>query len=338
VCPGQALTLGLGQNATINATTAGSTANYTSFCGDTTTPPSSPNVVYALKLTAEGALTLTLTAAAGSALVPALDIRTDCTMTDFCVSNGTKTATFSQDLQAGTYFVIVTGQPGTSGAFSLTASLTAPTCGNGVIDPGEVCDPGANPPANDGCGAPGTANQCQFIAAPVGEDKCPGQAVMVPAGKTILAASMGTSTYGFKDDYFGSCAVADGAVPAPDGGTTSGLSDGTGGLDRVFQLTPAKSGTMTVSVGYQIDGVTSSCATSMTAVGCWSSVLYARSNCNAAAPELACALGVSATMTDIVPATISFDVTANTPYWVFVDGFDNQPYSYGLFNLILNLQ
>ncbi len=236
----------------------------------------------------------------------------------------------------GTYYVIVSGQPHTSGAFTLTATLSGASCGNGIVDPGEQCDPGTNPPANDGCGAPGTANACQFIAAPAGEDKCPGQAIAVPAGKTMLLASQGMSTYGFVDDYFGTCSVADGTKPAPDGGTASGNSDGTGGFDRVFQFTPTMTGTMTVSVGYEADGVTSSCASSQTAVGCWASVLYARSTCSSGSAELACALGLSGA--DIAPATISFDVTANTPVWVFVDGFNAATYSYGPFNLFVNLQ
>jgi cysteine-rich repeat protein len=327
----------LGQSTTINATTAGSTENYTASCYNTssTAPPAAPNVVYAITLTAGGVLNLTLSAAAGSTLLPALDIRTNCATPDFCSSSGTNSTTFSQDLPAGTYYVIVAGKPGTSGAFSLVASLTAATCGNGVVDPGEQCDPGAPFPANDGCNPPGTANQCQFIPAPVAEDKCPGQAVAVPMGTTVLALSQGMSTYGFKDDYFGTCAGAFGGANAADGGVGSGTSDGTGGPDRVFQLTPAKTGTMTVSVGYEIDGVTSYCGMNMGLATCWASVLYARTTCNVAQPELACAVGVSGT--NLTPAKISFAVTANTPVWVFVDGLDGNNDSYGPFNLIVSL-
>jgi hypothetical protein len=203
---------------------------------------------------------------------------------------------------------------------SCMSNVCVANCGNGVIDPGEQCDPGMNPPANDGCGAPGTGNQCQFIPAPAGEDQCPGQAVAVPAGTTILTASSGLSTYGFTDDYRGSCDPA------------------SGGPDRVFQLTPIASGTLTVSIGYQTDGVTASCGAAQTGPFCWSSVLYARSTCGTSSTELACTLGVDAVSSDAIPATISFAVTANTPYWVFVDGYDGTSSSDGLFNLIVKLQ
>jgi hypothetical protein len=120
-------------------------------------------------------------------------------------------------------------------------------------------------------------------------------------------------------------------VPAPPGG----------GLDRVFQITPAASGTLSVSVGYQTDGVTPAC-NQATEVGpdCWLPVLYARTTCDDAATEIAssCTLGINMTLVTAIPATTSFAVTAHTPYWVFVDGFDDGDYSYGPFNLIVTLE
>ena len=330
VCPGEAHAMKVGDSLTINGTTAGSTEDY-SFCLNTCTnppcsapPPVAPNVVYAFTLATAGTFNAVLTAPAGSALVPTLDIRSDCAKPSlYCLADGTKSEDLTEDLAAGTYYVIVSGESCSNGAFTLTTKLTAETCGNSTVDPGEDCDPGPTPPANDGCGAPGTANECHFIAAPTGEDTCPGQAVAVPAGTTILPASQGMSTYGFKDDYTASatCRAASGAT--------------TGGLDRVFQLTPAASGTMTVSVGYEPDGTTVTC-TNMFAPGCWASVLYARSTCADATKEIACNVGTVTTA--IAPSNISFDVKANTPYWVFVDGFDGMDYSYGPFNLIVNLK
>jgi len=304
---------------TINATTAGSTENYTSFCGDTTTPPSSPNVVYAITLSAPGDLDVVLTAPSGSALVPALDIRTDCTKADYCLSTGAATDTFTTDVAAGTYYVIVTGQSGTSGAFTLSATLTAATCGNGVVDPGEQCDPGMSPPANDGCGAPGTVGQCQFVAprAGTGASCTDPQILQVPAGKTSLLASAGMSTYGYSDHNVGSC------------------SQLTGGIERVFQMTPTITGTLSVSVGYEADDVTSTCAVSPTVPECWAHMLYSRTTCATATTEIACVESHSAPN---VPSTLSFAVTAGTPYWIFVDGFNGASYSYGPFNLFVNLQ
>jgi hypothetical protein len=144
----------------------------------------------------------------------------------------------------------------------------------------------------------------------------------VPTGTTILPASSGMSTYGFTDDYIGSCDTG-----------------GSGGRDRVFQITPAATGTMHVSVGYLTDGVTPSCpSTNPTGPFCWLPVIYARTACATASTEVTCTQGVDATSGTAIPATLTFAVTANTPYWVIVDGFDGASYSYGPFNLIVNLQ
>jgi hypothetical protein len=144
---------------------------------------------------------------------------------------------------------------------------------------------------------------------------CPGTPVSIPLGTTILLASNGNSTVGFNNDFSGSCSLPP------------------GGADRVYQLTPQVSGTMTVSVGFGADGVTSICDVNITDPGCWDRVLYARTACTDAATELACS-DVSATTVE----TITFPVTAGTPYFVFVDGFDDQSYSSGVFNLKITLQ
>jgi len=327
-----------GPTLTISATTAGSTEDYTSFCGDTTSPPSSPNVVYALTLSTEGTFVVNIKANAGSTLLPAIDIRQDCSkVSEQCNSYGTSSVDFAADTAAGTYYIIVTGSPGTAGAFTLTAKLTAAACGDGVINAGEQCDPGVDAAANDGCGAPGTANACKLIPATAGEgDQCPGQAVpsattQLPIGTTTLLETSGMSTYGFKDDYYGSCGGGKGA--ATDGGSANGVSNGAGGVDRVFQVIPASTGTLTASVGYQADGVTSSCA-DVFAPDCIGLLIYARSTCNSGSTELGCKENPAT----FGPATISFPVTAGTPYFIFVDGYDSGNYSYGPFNLSLNLK
>ncbi len=185
----------------INATTTDSTEDYTDLCGDTATPPAAPSLVYGLTLTGEGTFNLVLKAATGSTLLPVLDIRQDCTMpAETCNSYGTSSVNVDEDMPAGLYYVIVNGSPGTSGAFTLTATLTAGKCGDGVINPGETCDPGTVV-ANDGCNAPGATNQCQVVPAPASEDACPGQPVpavgQLPAGTTMITEATGMSTYGF---------------------------------------------------------------------------------------------------------------------------------------------
>jgi cysteine-rich repeat protein len=319
----------------INATTTNASSLYTTSC----TTTANRGVMYALDLTGEGTFTATITAAAGSALLPVMDIRASCMGgADSCTSYGTSSANIAEDLAglaqslnvtmtAGTYYIVVTGSGGTSGDFTLNAKLSAAQCGDGVLNPGEVCDPSV-PVNGDGCGAPGSANACQLIApgiaggGPAGSDACPGQATVVPAGTTVLTEAQGLSTWGYADDNVGSCLVAGGGSA--------------GGVDRVFQLTPAKSGTLTVSVGYQADGVTSICGSNVWAPDCWAPMLYARSSCATASTELACSTGPA---TDPhVPQTISFPVTVGMPYWIFVDGWDGFTYSTGPFNLVVQLQ
>ncbi len=189
-----------------------------------------------------------------------------------------------------------------------------------MVDPGEQCDPGVDFAPNDGCGAPGTTGQCQFVA-PLGGTgaSCSDPQVFAvsTAAPVSILASAGMSTYGYSDHNIGSC------------------SQFTGGLERIFQITPATTGTLSVRVGYEADDVTSTCAVSPTAPECWAHMLYARTTCATASTELSCVESHSAPN---VPSTLSFAVTAGTPYFVFVDGYNGQSYSYGPFNLFVTLQ
>lgn len=99
------------------------------------------DVVYAMTLAAPQDVTLTVAPAAGSTLNPALYVRrSTCTSQILgdelvCLQKvGPATATLTA-LPAGTYWIWVDGAGGTSGAFTLTATLAPPT----------------PPPANDGC-------------------------------------------------------------------------------------------------------------------------------------------------------------------------------------------
>jgi hypothetical protein len=329
MCPGEEHTLVAGAAPlVINATTAGSSANYP-YCKNPpeTSPAASADVVYAITLASEGTLTAVLAAGAGSALVPALDVRADCSMPSLkCVATGTGTQSLNADLAAGTYYFIVSGGACTSGAFSLTLSLTTEACGNGVVDPGEDCDPGPSPPANDGCGSPTSATPCKFIAPTQGDTCATAQAVAVPlstalAPFTIVPASAGTSTYGYADDYTGSC------------------THYPGGRDRVFKLTPVGGTSMTVSVGYQADGVTSACVvTDPSPSDCWAHVVYARTTCTDTTSEIANTCVDNFAGDPTAPVAVTFPVTTGSSYYFFVDGYDDQNYSYGPFNLIVKLQ
>jgi hypothetical protein len=307
------VTLAPGDKLTFDGTTAGATDDYNGCGAD-----GSPDVVVAFTLTAESTVDLAITAADGSSIQPAIDIRSDCALKYLCSDYGMSTETMRADIPAGTYYLIVDGQTTASGAFTATMQVSAPKCGDAVLNSGEECDPGAGV-NGDGCGDPGAADACKYQAVPAGNDTCPGESITVPGGTTVLAASMGYSTYGYKDDYTGSCGFG---------------GDGSGGRERVFQIKPTKSGMLKVSVGYKPDGTTPECS-DIYSMSCWDYVLYARTTCDLTATELGCS-----DSTDwFEPETLTFPVVANVPVFVFVDGLDNDPvFSTGPFNLVINLQ
>jgi hypothetical protein len=314
-CPATPYPLAVGSRVQFTGTTVGATDDFTSFCGDTTTTADTPDLVYAFTLPTEGTLKIDVTSQT-TGYRPAVYVRTDCAADLFCFDAGANGQVVAGDFQAGTYFVVVDGVFTSSGQFQLTATFNAPVCGDGVVNSGEQCDVGAGAP-NDGCGDPGTTTECQFENPTAAADQCNGEPFSIPVGKTILAASAGNTTLGFTDDYQGTCSQA------------------LGGPDRVFQFTPQKTGTMTVTIGYNADGTTVTCSAGIDTPGCWDYVLYARNNCPdaAAGAELDCS---DVNGPDI--ETISFPVTINTPYWVIVDGYDDQSYSTGPFSLLVDLQ
>lgn len=103
------------------------------------------DVIYAFDVAARSDATITVTPAAGSPLHPALYVRkTSCTSQLLgdeltCLERVGVASSTLPGLAAGRYFIWVDGAGGTSGAFTLSVALSAPT----------------PPPANDGC--PGAA-------------------------------------------------------------------------------------------------------------------------------------------------------------------------------------
>jgi hypothetical protein len=271
---------------------------------------------------------MTVTAAAGSMLKPAVVMRTTaCDKDDtppFCFDLSPTSESIAMDLKAGNYWFIVSGQGGTNGAFHLTAALTTGVCGDGVVNPGEQCDLGTPWPMNSGCIPPGSAQQCQFMT---NNQPCPGHVVQVAANATNFLADTGNTT-GYMDNN--SSYINDGTCNTPGMPPPAGQ----GAPERVYQLMPMATGMMTVTVGNDTGNMKSFCAESnnMPTVDCWEYTLYARTNCSDTTTELACSQPAAG------PATITFPVTVGTPYFVFVDGLMNDNLSYGYYNLYVALQ
>lgn len=205
----------------------------------------------------------------------------------------------------------------TSGAYALDISLTAPACGDGVLNPDEDCDDG-NTVSGDGCTSTCLVETTSLF------DECPGEpAVLVgnPASLTLSANTVGNS-----DDY----------APTP-GGSCGNIAPG--GRDRVYRVTPDSSGTLTATVGLGPNCTGNVCETQGGFdPGCWDYVLWATGP-SEAAPYPECGdnslqLGCSDSNA-LGPEALSFPVEGGKSYFIVVDGYGD--YSSGAFNLCLEL-
>jgi hypothetical protein len=319
------LTVG-GSPLTVTGTTTGSVTTFTGSCGAST-----PGVVYKVTTTAEGTLTLAVTAANGSKLVPIIYQQTTCGTSDQCFILAGAQTSIVENLSAGTYYFIVAGGQGTSGDFTLTASLATPTCGDGAVNTGETCDLGSVASSSwqsDGCYPPGNAMQCQTVPGGTAEATCPGKQILVPAGTSNQNLDPNGTTIGFPKTYSGSCNQMGTCPMCP-------------GPSRVYNLVPQASGTLTVSIGYETDGVTTSCNADMNAAACWDMTLFARTTCADSATEITGTDG-GTTVGCADPAfpdaaIVSFPVVAGMSYYVFVVGYDDGTYGAGPYNLFVTL-
>lgn len=303
----------LSGRTSLSGSTLGHSDDFASFCGDTTPAADLPDVVYGFSLAARGSFLASVTSNTPG-FNPAVYLRTDCSTDYACFdfAPASRPEQIGMDLPAGDYFLVVDGAPGavTSGAFTLRASFALPACGDGVVNAGEQCDVGHQIGA--GCGIPGSAAPCQFDPPGAG-DSCAGAIpVSIAPGTAILSGT----TYGYTNDFN----APPHTIPP-------------GGPDRVYQVTPSASGTLTVSLGFDADGTTPTCNHGLTTPGCWDRVLYAESACGDSSSLLGFAdIGA------IDVEEISFPVVAGTPYSIIVDGYDDQYYSTGPFNLLFRLQ
>lgn len=315
-CPVTPIALVPGVTKTIVDTTAGKANDFQDSCGDFPNGQAAPDAVFAFTTPADGTLRFRVESAplgedTAGILEPALYLRTNCAESFACFDLFDGHESFGGHFEAGTYYAIVDGSRGSSGRFVLTARFTAPSCGDGVPNPGEGCDVGAAA-SGDGCGDPGTPNACQIEAAGAG-DACPGEALALGAGTTILAGT----TLGYADD-----------LASPGGYAV-------GGRDHVYQVTPAISGILSVAIGLGADGETDLCGQEPSQGECWDRVLYVRTSCTDASFGGELAFSDQGAM-DVEHITVQ--VTAGVPVTLVVDGYDEDWYGEGPYHLRLDLE
>ncbi|HTJ85520.1 MAG TPA: hypothetical protein VL400_27575, partial [Polyangiaceae bacterium] len=316
-----------GEAGVASGTTVGAKDDMKTFCADVDATTAAPDVVFAIQL--PEACTMRISVSAKDTLDPALEIRkTACD-----AESGGDPCTNASDLfneyindafDPGTYYFVVDGANGTQGAFDFRAECLPPTCGDGVLNTGEQCDFGEGA-SGDGCVDPGLPSECMVEKASPAIDTCEGSTASSPiaidAGETLYVPSdlPYQTTLGGTDDAKGSCQVE------------------VGGRDLVYKVRPSAAGTLTAVVGegYMNEALCPDASMGEFPLTCWDRSLYIRSTCADAATELGC----SDNPRDANAAeTVAIPVVAGQDYYVFVDGYDGEPYSSGQFVLRLNLQ
>jgi cysteine-rich repeat protein len=261
-------------------------------------------------------------------------VRSVCDVEEFCFNGNPNGGDgLALNLEAGTYFVIVQGDPGDH---TLSVECATPDCGDGVRNDGEECDDG-NTADDDGCDS-----ACTIEAPDLSVEDCAaaegGAAVMLMPGLTYVPAMAPlATTLGAVDNATGSCMVP----PGTDFG--KGIITA-GSPDHVYRVRVTQAGSLTITLGNNIDGVPF-CGPDMSIeppfpypAGCWDRSLYVRqADCDTGA-EVACDDTGEYHQTE----SVTFAAAANTDYFVFVDGwtaFTNGEDSYdrGLYTLEFDL-
>jgi cysteine-rich repeat protein len=310
----------------LDGTLAEAVDDTTTFCADPVGSAGLREVFYTATLTSECAATFTLTG--GPGFNGALSLRSDCTVDEVCVyHDGAVDQLFAASLPAGQYWIVVTGAADSSDEFTLTSYCDAPECGDGLVSAGEQCDDG-DIVDGDGCDA-----TCHFEAAASEEHTCAaamsGSAIDIDFGLAMdipsSQASFSASTVGASDNGTGSCMTAS-VDPAP---------------DHVYHFHAVSSGTLTATLGLSADGTEPACGLDPAldpdmpyAAGCYDRALHVR--------EADCGAGVEVACSDDpvrwwMPETVSFSVTADTDYYVFVDGYNDDPWGSGPYMLQVQL-
>ncbi|MBN4059021.1 hypothetical protein JYT22_00035 [Endomicrobium sp. AH-315-J14] len=315
ICPGSNQTVDIGAPLAISADTSEYGNFYSTKCG--LESGDGNEVVYQLAVKSAGTIHFAIKRGATGVHNASMYLRTQCdedTSTKWCRDFFEDNETFDAHIEAGNYFLIVDSLAGTEGPFELSVTLNAATCGDLIVNPGEECDLGANQPGS-GC------VDCKFEEAG-SPDVCPGDPndiVQLLPGETVLPMGDTYNTTASKDDYSPSC-----------GGEA-------GGHDNVHWVLPLQGGTLTATVGLDDNGGDVCVQFGKDDPGCWDRVIYASTVCDedtGVGAQIAC----NDSGPPGAPETISFPVEAGTSYWIVVDGYDGQLYSYGTYKLRLKLE
>lgn len=327
-CNGQHIDVVVDAPATsVAGTLNGAADDLQTFCSDTTPEADHPEVVYEIDVPEGVTVTFTITAAG---FIPALSIRSqDCSgrfAGDVCLVGAETTLTRKVALPPGPTWIVVESADGNTSDFTLDVKLDSAKCGDGVINPGEKCDP-ASPTSEDGCLNPGEMNECQFGEPPPDPAlvQCPGGAVTIAKGDSLQLTLLNNGSGG--KNHVNVTDAVNCVSPAT-------------GPENVFDIKPTGDGLLKAQIGLAAEG-TLYCDSYP--LDCADFIMYLRKNaCNSAeaTDQLACAdytLNPNSPFGYDELLTIEVPVTAGEDYWLFVDGLD-EVYGIGGYYLELSLQ
>jgi cysteine-rich repeat protein len=331
-CPGEPHSVDVGVTLTLAGSTIGAADDFHPPAASCFGGPDSsgPDVVYAVTFQSAGTLTTTLESSNG--LTGVLYAETACgddTSLLFCGKagiDGLERDTMAVSAGEKIYFV-VDGDAGTSGDYSLSFDLEAAACGDGVLNDGEQCDDG-NLVDGDGCSA-----TCTFEVPVDASDTCPGDTVPILMGDTLdiegaMPAPLGAATtLNYSDNY----TTCDGIVY---GSMSAGGADQNGN-DRVFQFVPSTDGTLFLqlrNLGVEaggFDGMLSAWANTCSPGPASEAFDWDSGTDPANGDYMGCsdhAYGSDAWASSdpdnlLTQESLTFQVTAGTPYFVVVDGY-----------------
>lgn len=339
----------LNQTKNISGSLALGTSDYSN---DGCSTEAAKEVYYEVQVPAEGKLVFTVTGelyALGRMSPCGTGTYLQC-KTPLVEAGSTKTITLNAP--AGTYYFEVSGTtPGTvgsEGAFTGTAVLTAPVCGDGVISGVEQCDDG-NTVDDQAC-----MSDCTD-PPPDASETCPGTPFTVAAGTSFLGTDADpNTTNGYVDDY----------APVSSNGDCEISAFVAGAPDRVHRIKPTSAGTLTITAGLTETGTYYCNDVGFDPDLCYDQMMYLRTSCASVNPvdEIECNGGDQAVLDEIDPVAYNgfggygvsrmvfnvvngtADTTANPPelkvnqeYFLFVDSENHPSGSDGNYVLTFNL-